>query len=460
MTRARLATALLALGAALLASLAGPAAPRANPRSQTPSGTQGDGSTPVAQAPAEPERIGPLSRSRALKLLRPAAFPKDPTNQVADDARAARLGQRLFFDARLSRDGKVSCATCHAPERAFTDGKTLSEGLGRTARNAPTVLDAGASRWLFWDGRADSLWSQALKPIEHDLEMGGSRVDLARLLAVDARYRAEYEALFGALPDLADPKRFPPNARPDPIVPGATEEPPPSPRASAWLSMTPDDRRTIDTVFANAGKAIAAYERRLAPRGSPFDRYVEALQKNDAAAEAQYPEAAQRGLALFLGRAACRRCHGGPYFSDFEFHNIGVPALDREPPKDPGRHAGIAALRADPFNAHGPFSDDRDGERARSIARIVQAPESWATFKSPSLRNVARTAPYMHQGQFATLKDVLHYYSTLEGTVPVGHHGETVIQALNLADDELADLEAFLETLTDPPLAPELLRAP
>ena len=94
------------------------------------------------------------------------------------------------------------------------------------------------------------------------------------------------------------------------------------------------------------------------------------------------------------------------------------------------------------------------------IARIVQPPESWATFKTPSLRNVARTAPYMHQGQFATLKDVLHYYSTLEGTVPVGHHGETVIQPLNLADDELADLEAFLETLSDPPLPAELLRAP
>lgn len=410
--------------------------------------------------PAEVERLGPLSRSRALKLLRPAAFPADPTNHVADDPRAALLGQRLFFDARLARDGKVSCATCHDPARAFTDGKSLAEGLGRAARNAPTVLDAAAARWFFWDGRADSLWSQALKPIEHDLEMGGSRVDLARLVRVDARYRAEYEALFGALPDLDDARRFPPNARPDPIVPGATEEPAPSPRAIAWLAMTPEDRRAIDAIFANAGKAIAAYERRLLARGSPFDRYVEALQKDDAAAEAEYPVAAQRGLALFLGRAACRRCHGGPYLTDFEFHNIGVPALDREPPKDPGRYAGITALRADPFNAHGAFSDDREGERAKVIARIVQPPESWATFKTPSLRNVARTAPYMHQGQFATLKDVLHYYSTLEGTVPVGHHGETVIQPLNLADDELADLEAFLETLSDPPLPAELLRAP
>ncbi|MBI5364061.1 MAG: methylamine utilization protein [Planctomycetes bacterium] len=414
----------------------------------------------AATATQERERLGPLTRSRAVKLTRPDAPPPDPTNRVADDPRAARLGQFLFFDTRLSSTGKVSCATCHDPALAFADGKSLSEGVGRAGRNAPTALDAAHARWLFWDGRADSLWSQAVGPLENDDEMGGSRVGLARLVATDARVNAAYTALFGPPPDAADARRFPPHAKPDPWAPGDEGAREPSAAAKAWLAMDAQDRRAIDTLAANAGKAIAAYERRLTSRGSPFDRYLDALKKDDAAAEAEYPETAQRGLALFLGQAGCRSCHGGPFFTDGEFHNIGVPALDKTPPKDPGRFLGIERLRNDPFNAHGAFSDDREGERAQRIGALAQPPESWATFRTPSLRNVARTAPYMHQGQFAALKDVLHYYSTLEGTVPVGHHGETVIRALNLTEEQQADLVAFLETLSDPPLPAELTTAP
>jgi cytochrome c peroxidase len=395
-------------------------------------------------------------RGRLLRLERPADPPADPTNRVADDPRAAELGQRLFFDARISRNGRVACATCHDPARAFTDGKSLAEGLGRAARNAPSLLDAAHARWLFWDGRSDSLWSQALKPLEHEDEMGGSRVDLARLLAVDAEYRAAYEALFGPLPDLADVKRFPVGAKPAEAE--SLEELPSF--ARAWLDMRPEDRRTIDGIFANAGKALAAYERKLAPRGSPFDAFVQAVRANDDAAAARYPDAALRGFALFHGRGNCRTCHGGPFLSDGEFHNIGIPALDRRPSRDPGRHGGIAALQGDPFNAHGPHSDAREGERALEIGRLVQSTELWGAYKTPSLRNVARTAPYMHQGQMATLRDVLEYYSTLEGAVPAGHHGETVLQPLNLTDGEIEDLLAFIESLTDPPLPDTLVRAP
>lgn len=342
--------------------------------------------------------------------------PPDPTNRFADDPEAARFGKRLFFDKRFSANGAIACATCHDPAKAFGDGKSLSEGMGKGTRHVPTLLNAAFQRWSFWDGRADSMWSQALHPLEGASEMGGERGKIAAVLAGDADLRGEYEKLFGSMPDARDPA------------------------AAA-------------TALANTGKALEAYERLLVSGDSGFDRFVAALRSKDAAAEARYPEAAKRGLAIFVGKANCRLCHAGPLFSDGEFHNIGVPTLDRSAPKDAGRLAGIDAVQNDPFNAASVHSDDPKGERARELAQLVKTSENWGEFRTPTLRNVARTAPYMHQGQFATLRDVLHYYSTLEGTIPAGHHGEQVIKPLHLADAEIDDLIAFLETLTgaDPP---------
>lgn len=395
--------------------------------------------------------------ARILRLERPASPPADPTNRVADDPRAARLGQFLFFDKRLSRNGELACVSCHDPELAFCDGKPLAQGLGTTRRNAPGLLDAALARWFFWDGRADSLWSQALQPLENDLELGGSRTDLARLVASDAELRAAYEALFAPLPERLDESRFPRGARPTGDANDA--------RTRAWEAMAPEDRALVERIAANAAKSIAAYERRLSSRGSPFDEFVAALKARDAQRSAAYPPAARRGLALFLGKANCRSCHGGARFSDQEFHDIGV--ADRGPDgtllreaSDPGRYQGIALLLADPFNARGVHSDARAGEHARELDQLRQNAESWGQHRTPSLRNVARTAPYMHQGQFATLRDVLEFYSTLRGAVPAGHHGETVLRKLELAPAEIDDLLAFLESLSDPPLAPELCRQP
>lgn len=401
--------------------------------------------------------------ARILRLVRPASAPLDPTNRVADDPRAARLGQFLFFDKRLSRNRDLACVSCHDPELAFCDGKPLARGLGETRRNAPGLLDVGLARWLFWDGRADSLWSQALQPLENDLELGGSRTDLARLVATDGELRKAYEALFAPLPETFDEQRFPRGARPAQhpgLTSGASDA-----RASAWDAMAPEDRALVERIAANVGKSIAAYERRLSSRGSPFDEFTAALKARDAQRLAAYPPAARRGLALFLGKANCRSCHGGALFSDQEFHNIGVAdrgadgALLRET-SDPGRYQGIELLLADPFNARGVHSDARAGEHARELDQLRQNAEAWGQHRTPSLRNVARTAPYMHQGQFATLREVLEFYSTLRGAVPAGHHGETVLRKLDLAPAEIDDLLAFLESLNDPPLAPELCRQP
>lgn len=378
--------------------------------------------------------------------------PPDPTNRWADDERAARLGQRLFFEKRFSKNGAIACATCHDPAKALTDGRSLAQGLASTDRHAPSLWNVAWQRWYFWDGRADSLWSQALKPLEHPSEMGASRTDVARTLAGDAGLRGEYEAIFGALPDLSDRARFPIGATP---ARGAD-----TPEATRWRAMSAQDQQSVDRVFANVGKSLEAFERKLVSRDSAFDRFVAALRAGDVAAQQRYPEAARRGLALFVGKANCRSCHAGPAFTDQEFHNIGVPTLDKSPPRDAGRLAGLAQLRADEFNAAAVYSDDRTGERARDIAQISDTPENWGRFKTPSLRNVAVTAPYMHQGQFATLRDILHYYSTLEGTVPAGHHGEQVIKPLELAPQEIDDILAFLDTLTDTNLPAALLAPP
>ncbi|MEL6906135.1 MAG: cytochrome-c peroxidase, partial [Planctomycetota bacterium] len=127
--------------------------------------------------------------------------PPDPTNRVADDPSAALLGQALFFDERLSANGRVSCATCHDPDRGFTDGRELAFGLAEGRRKTPTLWNAAHHRWLTWDGRADSLWMQALDPIEDPTEMGATRTDVARIVRDDEDLRALYEASLGALPE-------------------------------------------------------------------------------------------------------------------------------------------------------------------------------------------------------------------------------------------------------------------
>jgi cytochrome c peroxidase len=379
--------------------------------------------------------------------------PTDPTNRFADDPAAARFGQRVFFDARFSRNGAIACATCHLPELAFTDGRQLARGLADVNRHAPTLLNVAYQRWFFHDGRADSLWAQAVQPIENPLEMGSNRMRVLRAIAGDELLRAEYTALFGALPELGDEQRFPLDARP---VPGD----PRHPEGKAWNGMAPADREAVERAFSNVAKAIAAYERRLVGGTSAFDRFAAGLAEGDAEKQAALSPSARRGLQLFMGKAGCRLCHGGPAFSDGEFHDLGVAPLGGGMRTDPGRHAGVESVLRDSFNALSAYSDAREGAPRDKLEFLARGPELWGQFKTPTLRNVARTAPYMHQGQLATLRDVVHFYSTLEGAAPAGHHQELTLQPLGLSAEEQADLVAFLESLTDEPLDPALLAAP
>lgn len=424
----------------------------AAPSVHAQAGAAEDTSTQQAAAPEWTARQ--IRRIRRLSPMPP--LPADPTNRFADHPGAVALGQALFFDRRLAGPGAgerdLSCAGCHDPRSDFDDGKPIAEAVGTMTRHTPSLWNVGHQRWFFWDGRTDTLWSQPLDPIEAANEMASSRGRVIRLLRDDARLRTQYENIFGGLPPSLLGDDLPADARP---VPGdATHA-----HARAWQALTKQQQGDMNRCFANVGKALAAYMRRLDRGNSPFDRFVATLEQPDAPTP-HLSLGAQRGLALFVGRGNCLSCHGGTRLTDDEFHDTGVAPLHETLPADAGRYAGIAALQKNPFRAAGEFSDDRTGAIAKRAQHIKQTPQNYGRFKTPSLRNVALTAPYMHQGQLPTLEAVVRFYSTREGARPPGHHEEQILQPLHLTDREIADLVAFLHSLTGTAPAAALLTPP
>ncbi len=210
--------------------------------------------------------------------------------------------------------------------------------------------------------------------------------------------------------------------------------------------MAAADRNTVSAIFANIGKAIAAYERRLIPGPSRFDRYATALLDADAAAGEIFSDQEAAGLRLFIGRAQCVRCHNGPLFSNFTFHNTGIPPWPGTQP-DPGRIVGVRQAKDDPFNCLGDFSDA--GSRDCGELRFAKStgPELAGAMKTPTLRSVSRTGPYMHAGQYATLSQVLDHYNR----APPARLGTSELEPLGLSPADLAALESFLLTLDSPP---------
>ena len=388
-----------------------------------------------------------LGKIAALSPL--PATPVDETNRFGSDAGAAAFGKALFFDERLSANGQVSCATCHDPDRGFTDGRQLAVGLDVGNRHTPTLWNVAHHRWLTWDGRADSLWMQALDPLEDPREMGTNRGRVALVIADDAALRAQYEATFGALPDEATSwgttaaREI--GARPARSGEASSGELPPV--AQHWNSLAENEQEALGRVFVHAGKAIAAFQTTLVRGDSPFDTFVEGLQENDPQKVAALSPAAQRGLVLFIGKGNCTLCHSGPLFSDGEFHNNSLPTLSGGEPEDPGRYSGAGVVRASPFNAGGQYSDAPDGERAREVRMLSTSSETWGEFRTPSLRNLAERAPFMHQGQFQDLEEVINFYSEHEGASGRNHHQEQILVPLRLSGTEKADLLAFLLSL-------------
>lgn len=419
-----------------------------------------------SQEPEAPVQLSERERGIALTLSPLPPLPAQPSNRFADDEAAAQFGQRLFFDARLSRDGDRSCASCHSPGLGWSDGLALSRGIAELNRNSPSLLHAGYQRWLFWDGRADSLWAQVQWPLEHPDEMGYARADLVRLIAGDGGLRKEYEAIFGPLPDgAADPERFRPGGRPalpapvDPFRPAPSLEQLAETDAghAAWLAMTEADRTEASRVLAHVGKAIEAFERKLVPGPSAFDRYIAGLRDNDAEKLEALSHSAQRGLKLFVGKAACVNCHFSPLLSGGEFHNIGLAVAEGEP-FDAGRPDGINTVRVDPMNGRGVFSDAQEWASNVKLRYLRYDEHTYGAYKAPTLRNAAVSAPYMHDGRFASLEEVVRFYVELPGGPPIGHREETLLP-VDLDETEIQDLVAFLESLQGTPV-PASLRRP
>ena len=390
-----------------------------------------------------------LTSLRQLWLGRLAAPTPNTGNKVANNPRAVELGHRLFFDKRLSANGEISCAHCHQPQRYFTDGQDKARAIGTGTRNAPTVVAAAHGPWFFLDGRADSLWSQALGPWENPIEHGSNRNHIVHVVYNDPKLRQLYQALFGSMPQLQDLERFPLQAGPVPDTGAAT----------AWSNMKKEDQKSVTRVFVNLGKAIAAYERKLMPAPSRFDNYAQAVLKGTPAKpEDRLTEDETAGLRLFIGKATCTFCHSGPLFSDFGFHNIGTLLLSSPKPYDLGRFEGVKQLLKSEFNCRGEYNDTQDKSCDELRFIVAGKHDTIGAFKTPSLRNVTKTAPYMHNGKFKTLKQVIEHYNNPPKQV-IGHID--LQNPIELNEKEIMQLESFLKTLNSDILAdPALLREP
>ncbi|MET0682882.1 MAG: cytochrome c peroxidase [Casimicrobiaceae bacterium] len=332
---------------------------------------------------------------------------RDPSNRASGNKNAVAWGAQLFREPRLSGNGTLACSSCHRTELGFTDGLAKAKGLATVDRNTPSVANTRMQRWYGWDGASDSLWAQSLRPMVDAREMGGDVKRIAAAVRGNADLADGYRLAYGASPPADD-----------------------------------------EAVAVDVAKALAAFQETIETGRTPFDDFRDALARSDPAAAARYPVAAQRGLAIFIGKGRCDVCHVGPRFSNGEFHDVGVPFFVGPGRVDSGRHDGIRRLKASRYNLLGPFSDDRGRATAVSTRHVASEHRNFGEFKVPSLRNVARTAPYMHDGSLATLRDVVRHYSEIDED-RLHADGERILKPLQLTDVEKDDLVSFLESLSD-----------
>jgi len=415
-----------------------------------------------------------------VKTMSPLPDPvPDPTNRYVQDEAAAALGQKLLYETRYSAalkvastlgvvgdKAKVACVSCHlAP--TFLDTRSvpnnLSVGVSWTLRNAPSLVNQVYYDWHNWIGSRRTLWEQAAFSPETGTNTAGDRCGYAHMLW--DRYRDEYNAIFTDYPlsDRLDPATTDPKPIPTACKPKSSATAADGP----WEMMSAEDKDLVIRIMANQGKAVAAFESKLISRNADFDRYV----AGDETLE--YPAAAKRGLRLFVGKAACANCHQGPFFSDQSFHNLGVSQTGPNvAATDNGRFEGVNDILKSAVKANGPYSDDptvvwidslvmpEEGAKCASTDSVEEMPSTCGQFRTPTLRNVAQSAPYMHNGSLATLGDVVRFYN--RGGESSGFVGrkDSRMRPLGLTDADVDDLVAFLETLTGEALPAELTAMP
>ena len=371
----------------------------------------GDGSKPMCPNAAS----GVLAAVVVLVLMGCAATPQSasaggksaddlaplpPVSVPADNPQTAakiELGKMLYFDPRLAGDSSISCATCHVPEQGFARALQMSPAYPATKhwRTVPTVLNAAYLKQLFWDGRSHSLEDQAQGPIQAPIEMNQNPGHLVEKLSQIPWYVKKFKQVFNH-----------------------------------------------DVNFDDLAKAIAAFERTIVSKNVPFDKFLQGDTK--ALSNAQ-----QRGLALFKSKAGCVRCHGGAVLTDQKLHATGVPEI--EPLKTESDRIATRHFFA---KGAGYKNYKIDADYGQEL--ISKSAKDRYKFKTPSLREITRTAPYMHNGAFETLEDVIDFYNAGGGKIP---NKDRLLTPLGLTDTEMDDLVAFLESLAGDEIkikAPEL----
>jgi cytochrome c peroxidase len=372
-------------------------------------------------ARADPPSLSPDELAIVLTLSPLGPPPHDKSNAVSGNCWAIDFGRNLFFDLRLSRNRNRSCATCHIPEEGLTDGRAAAFAP-RVLRNTPSVWNVAYNRWFFWDGRADSLWAQTAGPIEAAAELNLDRIDLAHRIATEPDLKREYEALFGALPDLG---------------------------RTADVATNAQARRDAATqILVNVAKAIAAFEETLISSDAAFDRFVAAVRAGDPGASNALPAAALRGLKIFAGRGQCVQCHAGPNFSDGEFHNMLALPADGDA-DDPGRYRGLELLDASELRADGRFAAAADADRITKLKSVTRGEVTRGQFKTPSLRNVVERAAFLHHGRLASLQAALARYASLPARARQDARADPLVGSIEVSLQDIDDLLAFLQTLTD-----------
>jgi cytochrome c peroxidase len=328
----------------------------------------------------------------------PPAPRKDPSNRVSGKPEAVAFGERLFFEPRLSSTGSVLCATCHVPFRSFQDARARGFGLEEGDRNTIALQNVGLYRWYGWDGGNDSLWAQSIRPLLDPKEMRATPTHVAA--TVRKIFEKEYQSAFGRKAPVDD-----------------------------------------EELLVDVGKALAAFQETLVTKRTPFDDFRDGRATD-------YPLAEQRGLKIFVGKGNCSVCHFGPQFTNGEFSDTGVPFFAGKGRVDAGRHEGIKNVKRSPYNLLGRFNDDASRASATSTLHVDPQHRNFGEFRVPGLRNVARTAPYMHNGSLATLRDVVKHYSEINED-RLHADGEKILRKLHLTPSEIDDLVAFLESLND-----------
>jgi cytochrome c peroxidase len=362
---------------------------------------------------------------------------RDPSNRFDGNPDAIALGRTFFFDSGLSANGTVSCATCHVSNGAIVPNESMPAGLGRKHRSVMPVAGAAFQDFFFWDGRADSLWAQALAPIEHPQEH-----DLTRTEAV-AYVRQTYSQAISELkgnPLLAEADW---EATTEPASPlGNSEE------RQAWAALDAREQKKIDLAFTEIGKFIAAYEATLLPPQTAWDVAVN-MADTDATALQALPDSALRGFMLFQGKARCADCHLGPLFSDGDFHNTSLPQ-PHAGPLDLGRQAVVGDIARAEFGCRSITSDAPEGYCLKIDYLSLAMERAMGAFRTPSLRQVLQRKVLGHSGQISDLAQMLEHYND----APAGMHGHLVgkdslseLVPLKLTESELADLRDFLEQL-------------